>query len=218
VTKADKIASNLIVSGLRLTNLPVLSEEGLQYDYEQRAKWPSFWLVDPLDGTREFIKKNGEFTVNIALIENGTPTFGVVYVPVTDTMFIGGENFQGIKIQSGTETKLKEKLSATTLKEMRMKDNIRVVASRSYLNDKTQEFLSNLINPEIIAMGSSLKFMSIVDGQADIYPRFAPTMEWDTAASHAILNSLGYKLYHENLAQELTYNKKNLLNPGFICY
>ncbi len=218
LTRADKAAHHVIMRHLESTNIPVLSEEGAQISYEERSKWDQFWMVDPLDGTREFIKKNGEFTVNIALIKDGIPTFGVVYVPVTDELFIGGDDLPGIKIVGGEEHKLEKRDQTTALNVLKDKIGIRVVASRSHLNDDTQMFLNDLNEPVIVSMGSSLKFMAIADGKADVYPRFAPTMEWDTAAAHAVLRSLGIQVLQQNSTSELIYNKQNLLNPYFICY
>jgi 3'(2'), 5'-bisphosphate nucleotidase len=218
LTKADKAAHVAIMGYLNTTGIPVLSEEGASISYQERSKWNEFWMVDPLDGTKEFIKKNGEFTVNIALIKNGKPTFGVVYVPVTGELFIGGVSNPAVKIVNGTENKLQEKDNTTALTALENKTGIRVVASRSHLNSDTEAFMNRLNNPVIVSMGSSLKFMAIADNKADVYPRFAPTMEWDTAAAHAVLNSLGIKVLQQNSSDELVYNKENLLNPYFICY
>jgi 3'(2'), 5'-bisphosphate nucleotidase len=217
LTLADKAAHDIIVKGLEPFGFPILSEEGTDVSYAERKNWSKFWMVDPLDGTKEFIKKNGEFTVNIALIEDGTPTFGVVYVPVTEELYIGGAEQSATKITKYGSFPLNCK-GDITYNELIKKEGLRVVASRSHLNDATQDLLSNLSKPEIVSMGSSLKFMVIADGKADLYPRFAPTMEWDTAAAHGILLSLGYSVLEENSQEELTYNKENLLNPYFICY
>jgi len=217
LTRADKAAHEVIVEGLKSFGYPILSEEGADIPYEERKNWDKFWMVDPLDGTKEFIKKNGEFTVNIALIEDGTPTFGVVYVPVKDELYIGGVNDSATKVTESGEVKLRAK-GELSYADLIQKSALRVVASRSHLNDATQNLLSSLHNPEIVSMGSSLKFMVLADGNADLYPRFAPTMEWDTAAAHGILKSLGYSVLKENSNDELTYNKENLLNPYFICY
>lgn len=216
LTKADKAAHEAIMHYLNQTDLPVLSEEGNDIPYTERKDWKEFWMVDPLDGTKEFIKRNGEFTVNIALIRNGKPAYGAVYVPVTGELFIGGEGEAAVKIIEEKEIALKLQ-SGDSFHQLIARSGLRVVASRSHLNDDTQAFVDSLNSPEIVSMGSSLKFLALADQKADVYPRFAPTMEWDTAAAHAVMNSLGYHV--ENIeGEELNYNKENLLNPHFICY
>jgi 3'(2'), 5'-bisphosphate nucleotidase len=209
LTKADKEAHLVIMSFLEGTDIPVLSEEGRDIPYEERRTWEYLWIVDPLDGTKEFIKRNGEFTVNIALVENGHPILGVVYVPVTKKLYFGGLNLGAFMKYQTVFTQLNK---AKVIDKK--KPGIRVVASRSHLNEETQVFLGGLNAPEIVSMGSSLKFMMLAEEKADIYPRFAPTMEWDTAASHAILRELNFKVLDEH-SNPLVYNKKNLLNPYF---
>jgi 3'(2'), 5'-bisphosphate nucleotidase len=210
LTLADRKAHDMIVEILKPTGLPILSEEGKSIPYATRKDWPAFWMVDPLDGTKEFIKRNGEFTVNIALIENQQPTLGVVAVPVTGELYYGAEG-KAFKITNGQTVELKRP-SAIDM----TKPGIRVVASRSHLNEETQQFIDSLANPQLVSKGSSLKFMMLADGEADIYPRFAPTMEWDTAAAHAVVNQLGFKVLEKDTTQELRYNKENLLNPYFL--
>lgn len=209
LTIADKTSHQIIESILSKTGLPILSEEGKSIPYEERKKWNLFWLVDPLDGTKEFIKRNGEFTVNIALINQGRPIWGVVVAPVLNKTYFMDEN--GIAW-------LKEGDSKTRLKPAR-KDphNFRVVASRSHQDQETADFIKTLKEPVLVSMGSSLKFMMLAEGKADVYPRFAPTMEWDTAASHAILSSLGYRIRDGIRKLDLEYNKENLVNPSFIA-
>jgi 3'(2'), 5'-bisphosphate nucleotidase len=211
LTKADKLSHNVIEQILAVTNLPVLSEEGKTISYQERKNWEYFWLVDPLDGTKEFLKRNGEFTVNIALMHKNAPVWGVVYVPVQEKMYSGGNGEAWMEIKNE-----KIKLNPKALKPDLTNKGIRVVASRSHLDEKTQSFLAGLNEPMLVSMGSSLKFMMLAEGNADVYPRFAPTMEWDTAAAHAILNALNWKVLKENSESELKYNKENLLNPGFI--
>lgn len=209
LTRADKEANEIIVSELQKTGIPILSEEGQKIPYETRKTWKSFWLVDPLDGTKEFIKRNGEFTVNIALIENNKPVFGVVYAPILDKLFFGGTKVNAaylITNKQKTELKRKENKSKT----------IRIVASRSHLNQATQDFIDKFENVETISMGSSLKFMILAEGNADFYPRFAPTMEWDTGAAHAIIDVLGFEVVNPDTNKKLFYNKENLLNPYFL--
>lgn len=212
LTEADRASHLILSAGLEAMGLPVLSEEGKNIAHAERAAWPAYWLIDPLDGTKEFIKKNGEFTINIALIENQKPTWGLVFAPALDKMYFVNEKKQVILKQQHNQQVLHARVEPLRLD----KAQIRVVASRSHLDEKTQNLLNSLNNPEIVSMGSSLKFMMLAEGLADVYPRYAPTMEWDTAAAHAIMNHLGYKVYKENESVELEYNKLNLLNPGFL--
>lgn len=218
LTKADKMAHAIIQKALNKTGLPILSEEGSQISYSERKNWKKYWLVDPLDGTKEFIRRNGEFTVNIALIENGKPIYGIIHVPVTRETFFGGKDIEAVKIENKLRFSLRRKSNPSSLMEIMKTNKLKVVVSRSHLNTETETFLSKLSNPETVTMGSSLKFLALVDSKADLYPRFAPTMEWDTAAAHAILNSLGYKIFQKQTKSELIYNKENLLNPNFICF
>ena len=168
-------------------------------------------MVDPLDGTKEFIKRNGEFTVNIALIENQKPVLGVVAVPVTGEIYYGAIGIGAFKIIDDVAQPLPK-----IQKPAQSKSGIRVVASRSHLNESTQNFINTLNNPQLVSKGSSLKFMMLADGLADIYPRFAPTMEWDTAAAHAIVNQLDFQVLKQGTSKELVYNKESLINPGFV--
>ncbi|MEQ9423488.1 MAG: 3'(2'),5'-bisphosphate nucleotidase CysQ [Cyclobacteriaceae bacterium] len=209
LTIADQKAHEIICQHLESTRIPILSEEGKGIPFEQRKDWKEFWLVDPLDGTKEFIKRNGEFTVNIALIKNGQPVMGVVYAPVLDWLYWGSEegafkqaNNEIIEIQS-------ENVDLKT-------PGLKVVASRSHLNQETEEFLASLVEPEIVSMGSSLKFLLVAEGKAHIYPRYAPTMEWDTGAAHAVVRAAGGEVFKEPNRQPFQYNKENLLNPHFI--
>lgn len=212
LTIADKKAHLVICDYLEQTGLPILSEEGSKIPYEERKSWEYFWMVDPLDGTKEFIKRNGEFTVNIALIYKNKPIMGVVYVPVQDKLFFGD-------IENGAFCEKDSSSQAMTIEEHSLTDaNLRVVASRSHLNAETSQFLESLDSPEIVSMGSSLKFMAMTEQLADIYPRFAPTMEWDTAAAHAIVNAAGGHVYQKDSSEELVYNKEDLLNPFFLSY
>ena len=212
LTIADKKSHEVIVKILKETNIPILSEEGRDIPYEERKRWNQLWLVDPLDGTKEFIKRNGEFTVNIALIENQEPILGVVVVPVTGDVYFGARglgafvkrNNQVIKLQ------IKDKIQLN-------QEGLKIVASRSHLSEETSRFIDSLNKPTLVSKGSSLKFMLLADGVADIYPRFAPTMEWDTAAAHAIVNQVGVKVFQKDSTDELMYNKESLLNPSFLC-
>lgn len=213
LTLADKAAHEAIVAELEKTGLPILSEEGANIPFEERKNWQRFWMVDPLDGTKEFIKRNGEFTVNIALIENGVPILGALFVPVTETMYLGGKGIGAYKQVAGGKA-LKMPTSTLPLSP------IKVVGSRSHMNEETAQFVSNFKDHEMIAMGSSLKFMVVADGAAHFYPRFAPTMEWDTAAAQAIVEASGKRVVVAKNGKEtptpVSYNKKNLLNPHFL--
>lgn len=212
LTVADKRAHTRIMDVLTPSGLPVMSEEGAEIPYETRKNWDYFWMVDPLDGTKEFVKRNGEFTVNIALIHNRVPVLGVVAIPVTGELYYGGKSVDPRLRHNGKEVALAKRWPVDL-----GKPGIRVVASRSHLSEETRDFISRLTNPLLLSSGSSIKFMLIANGQADVYPRFAPTMEWDTAASHAIVNSVGMKVYRAGGEEELLYNKENLLNSSFIC-
>jgi 3'(2'), 5'-bisphosphate nucleotidase len=189
-----------------------LSEEGKSISYQERKDWEYFWMVDPLDGTKEFIKRNGEFTVNIALIHNGVPVRGVVAVPVTGETYYGGVGMGAFLEIDGQVQELPQR-TPVNLKQA----GHRIVASRSHMNEPTQNFIDALKNPSLVSSGSSLKFMLLVSGKADVYPRFAPTMEWDTAAAHAVVNAVGLKVFQQNSKAELVYNKPDLLNPYFLC-
>ena len=210
LTKADIAANDIIVAALtELTpDIPILSEESAKAPYEIRKEWTKFWLVDPLDGTKEFVKRNGEFTVNIALIENGKPILGVVYAPVLKHTYSGAVGLGAFKQEEDNPEK---EIKAVDHRNQKLK----VVASRSHAGPDLQEFLDSLGDYDVISMGSSLKLCLVAEGKAHLYPRLGPTMEWDTAASHAVVNAAGGKV--TNLDKEpLQYNKENLLNPFFI--
>jgi 3'(2'), 5'-bisphosphate nucleotidase len=211
LTLADKKAHHTICNLLHPTMLPILSEEGRSIPYEERKKWEYFWMVDPLDGTKEFIKRNGEFTVNIALIHNGVPVLGVVAIPVTGEIFYAAKGIGAWQKIQGKKTALPKRSSANLAAS-----GLRVVASRSHMNDDTHEFIEKLKTPTLVSKGSSLKFLLLAEGKADVYPRYAPTMEWDTAAAHIIVNEVGIKVFQLGSEKELRYNKENLLNPHFL--
>lgn len=212
LTKADKKGHEVIMQHLLKTRLPVLSEEGKSIPYADRVKWEYFWMVDPLDGTKEFIKRNGEFTVNIALIYNGVPVLGVVAVPVANEIYYGGIDFGVTLKKDGVETQLETRKSVSL-----QQPDLRVVASRSHMSEETEQFINGLKNPTTVSKGSSLKFLLLVTGEADVYPRFAPTMEWDTAAADALVRAIGLGVYQHESTDLLQYNKENLLNPYFLC-
>ena len=211
LTLADRKAHAVIALILEATGLPVLSEEGKSIPYAERSQWEYFWMVDPLDGTKEFIKRNGEFTVNIALIHNGTPILGVVAVPVTGEVFYARQGHGAFVRRNGKD----EALPKRRVWDLNQQ-GLRVVASRSHMNDETREFIESLREPQLVSKGSSLKFMLLAESKADVYPRYAPTMEWDTAAAHAIVNETGLRVLEHGSEKELRYNKENLLNPYFL--
>ncbi|MEP2024998.1 MAG: 3'(2'),5'-bisphosphate nucleotidase CysQ [Reichenbachiella sp.] len=209
LTKADKASHLAIVAELEKTNLPILSEEGRDIPFEERKDWEYFWMIDPLDGTKEFIKRNGEFTVNIALIHNGRPILGVVQVPVQNKLYYSTTE-QGAFLEGETQNKIQ----ANSIK---MNDSsLKIVASRSHLNDDTKQFMDQFDQPEIVSMGSSLKLIAVAEGKADLYPRYAPTMEWDTAAAHAIVIEAGGTVTIKDSNEPVQYNKPDLLNPHFL--
>jgi len=225
LTKADKNAHLKIVEILLETNIPILSEEGKLLSFNERKNWEYFWLVDPLDGTKEFIKRNGEFTVNIALIHNNIPVMGIIYVPVTSVLYFGDSETGAFKIEGINFTGYKKEgfsvfsFDAQKLPLPADKRNFTVVGSRSHMSDETLEYIKKIKEEkgeiELMSVGSSLKHCMIAEGKSDVYPRFGPTMEWDTAAGHAILNASGASLTQVN-GSPFLYNKENLLNPDFI--
>ena len=212
VTKADKRANTIIENGLKDLDhtIPILSEEGRNIAYKERKDWESFWLVDPLDGTKDFIKKNGEFTVNIALVESNAPVFGVVYAPATDKLFWGS-------IENGAWKKRGHNQAQTMKVACQIDGTVQIAASRSHPSDKMNLFLSQFNRYELHSIGSSLKICLVSDGSVHLYPRLGPTMEWDTAAAHAIIKSAGGEMIQLGTSFPLGYNKKELLNPNFIA-
>lgn len=218
LTLADKAAHTVIAEILGKTGLPILSEEGRNINFEERKNWDYFWLIDPLDGTKEFIKRTGEFTVNIALIKSNIPVAGVIYAPYIDILYYGSKESGVYKAEAGKQVQLSISLNKRTFEELEQKEQITIVASKSHMNQKTNNFIKQFRNPTLSSMGSSLKLMLVAEGSADIYPRLGPTMEWDTASGHALLRSLNMGVYHTDLKTELTYNKEELLNPSFIAF
>ena len=215
LTEADLRSHRTIVARLgELTpDIPVLSEESVQLKFADRAHWERFWLVDPLDGTKEFIKRNGEFTVNIALIEKGEPVLGVVGAPDLDRWYAAAKG-QGATKQEG-------ELAPVSIRCNRIRPGApwRVVGSRSHPSPRLGGLLEKLGPHEMVPMGSSLKLCLVADGTADLYPRFGPTMEWDTGAAHAIVSEAGGLVVSAEgeVGRVLSYNKENLLNPQFLC-
>ena len=210
LTIADQNAHLIIEKKLKPTEIPILSEEGNHEEFEIRKNWNQLWIVDPLDGTKEFIKRNGEFTVNIAFVENGFPVIGVIYVPVTNCLYFASSN-GSFKREGGKTFKI-------PIKNDRKK--LVVVGSRSHPSKETHQYFEELKEThgeiQIISMGSSLKICLVAEGKADIYPRFNPTMEWDTAAGHAIASWSGKNLIDNDTKKEMIYNKENLKNNNFI--
>ncbi len=214
VTKADNLSNNYIVRKLKalFPHIPIISEESEQISYNLRKEFDLYWLVDPLDGTKEFIKKNDEFTVNIALIKGNYPVIGVVYAPVFNEMFYGVQGKGAFKEQSNNISLLQCKAIGL------VSENFKVLVSRSHLTKKDLEYIKTFNHPTIQNMGSSLKFMRIAEGEADIYFRHTPTMEWDTAASQIILEESGGEIIDLNTGGiRLRYNKPSLINSGFIA-
>ena len=222
LTIADKNANDIINQYLIKTSIPIISEENAQTDYSIRKEWDICWIVDPLDGTKEFIKRNGEFTVNIALIENNSPVLGVVYVPVEKKLYYADVNAkEAYSVMLVDDVELEAQLEkAIRVSPKRNENVIRVVGSRLHMNDETTNFVNELksskVKVDIISKGSSLKFCLVAEGSADMYPRFAPTMEWDTAAAHAICTASGVEVISHETKKPLSYNKENLLNPWFL--
>ena len=233
LTLADKRSNEIIENVLEQTvtvnnsTVPILSEEGKETSYEERKKWEYFWLVDPLDGTKEFIKRNGEFTVNIALIHKNNPVLGVIYVPVKDTFYfaaidIGAYKLTNSKIVTG-KLSMKELLDKSQRLPISINDkkaSLTIIGSRSHATKEFSEFIEHIKEKhgevELVSAGSSLKFCLVAEGIADVYPRFGPTMEWDTAAGQAIVEQVEGRVIDIQTKEPLRYNKRNLLNPFFI--
>ena len=223
LTLADKNANKIINKYLVKSKIPIISEENKILTYEERKNWKQCWIVDPLDGTKEFIKRNGEFTVNIALIKNNKPIIGVIYVPVSKTLYFTSDNSsKSYKALLKTNTIIIDEIfnNAVQIFPNQKNNNIlRIVGSRSHLNDTTKNYISKIEKKNktrIVSKGSSLKFCLVAEGEAEIYPRFAPTMEWDTAAGQAICEAVGVKVTDVTTNEPLKYNKQNLLNPHFL--
>jgi 3'(2'), 5'-bisphosphate nucleotidase len=211
LTQADLASHRIIVDGLRALApaVPILSEEDADIPWEVRRTWTRHWLVDPLDGTREFVKKNGEFTVNIALIEDGVPVLGVVFAPVFDYL-LHAERGVGAFLRTGGE-------DIAVLTRRPATSPLRVAASRSHLDPRTAAALERMGDTEKHGLGSSLKFCRIAEGRIDVYPRFGPTSEWDTAAAQCVLEAAGGVVLRLD-GEPLDYGRKeNILNPDFIA-
>ena len=225
LTIADREAQRGIAEVLKSTPFPILSEEGRVIPYEERKNWNTLWIVDPLDGTKEFIKRNGEFTVNIALVAGSVPVGGVVYVPVQRTLYWAGEGrgaykLSGISARDGKSLEELEALATCLPDTDARHEGFVVVASRSHLTAETEDYIAGLkrIHPDVklVSSGSSIKICLVAEGKVDVYPRFAPTMEWDTAAAHAIARIAGMEIYQAGTENPLQYNKEDLHNLSFI--
>lgn len=215
LTKADQASNEIICSELErlYPEIPIISEENKEVPYEARSKYNLFWLVDPLDGTKEFIKRNGEFTVNIALVEKTRVVMGVVFVPVLNKLYWARKDEGSFLLEEGKEA---QRLSAQgfSLED----EGLVFVASRSHINEETKAFINRFSKPESTSMGSSLKLVLVAEGKAHIYPRLGPTMEWDTAAAQIIVEEAGGKVVNYKDEKTFTYNKESLLNGYFVVY
>ena len=233
LTLADRRAHDIIVAGIADTGLPVLSEEGRNIPFAERGQWLRMWIVDPLDGTKEFIKRNGEFTVNIALCEKGAPSMGVVFVPVIDTLYFADRERGAFKIEainqiySGADNREAighlEQLIRRADRMPVVRDPNRpftIMGSRSHATPALEAYVETMRKKhgsvDFISAGSSLKICRVAEGTADVYPRLGPTMEWDTAAGQAIAVASGARMIRHDNGRDLTYNKEDLLNPWFI--
>jgi len=235
LTLADRRSHQILVAHLKPTSLPILSEEGRDLSYEERRDWPTFWLLDPLDGTKEFVKRNGEFTVNIALIREGRPVLGVIYIPVQDILYFGTRDKGAYKLIQAAD-RIRPAAEAPAKPEERLKPMVAVsqrlplpsaasapvtvVGSRSHSTPEVRQIVERLKerhgNVELISAGSSLKICMVAEGRAHLYPRTGPTMEWDTAAGQAIAEAAGARMVVFDTEDPLRYNKEDLHNPWFM--
>jgi 3'(2'), 5'-bisphosphate nucleotidase len=222
LTRADTASHNVIMSYLEPTDIPVLSEEGGDIPYQERKAWKQLWIVDPIDGTKEFIKRNGEFTVNIALIEDQKPIIGVIFMPVTGELYFSSKELGAFKVAVDLEDyNLDALLSKGNILPLQREDNtFTIVASRSHMSAETREYIQQMRDlhgeVKLISKGSSLKLCMVAEGTANCYPRFAPTMEWDTAAGQAICEHAGFEVIDWGTKENMLYNRKELLNNWFL--
>ena len=222
LTKADLASHDIIMNYLEKLEYPVLSEEGKDLPYEDRKEWSKLWIVDPIDGTKEFIKRNGEFTVNIALVEDQKPILGVIYVPALEELYFAAKGVGSYKVNTITEFPGIQEIMKIAIKLpiSSERKKFTVVASKSHLSSETKEYIESLEaehgKGNTISVGSSLKLCMVAEGKADCYPRFAPTMEWDTAAGQAICTFAGKKVIDYQTKEEMLYNRENLLNNWFL--
>ena len=222
LTKADIASHNVIMSYLSKTEIPVLSEEGKSISYEERKAWKRLWIVDPIDGTKEFIKRNGEFTVNIALIEDQRPIIGVIFIPVTGELYFSSKGIGAFKVVVDlNHFDIKALISKAIKLPVKRKDKtFTIVASLSHMSKETKNYVQIMRSTHgkvnLISKGSSLKLCMVAEGLADCYPRFAPTMEWDTAAGQAICEHAGFKVIDMDTKEKMRYNREELLNNWFL--
>ncbi len=222
LTRADTASHNVIMSHLETTSIPVLSEEGKDIPYQERKDWKQLWIVDPIDGTKEFIKRNGEFTVNIALIKDQRPLIGVIFVPVAGELYFSSKEFGAYKVVVDVKNyDVKALLAKASKLPLQPKDStFTIVASRSHMSAETKEYVQEMrdIHGEVklISKGSSLKLCMVAEGTANCYPRFAPTMEWDTAAGQAICEHAGFEVIDWGTKEKMLYNREELLNHWFL--
>jgi len=224
LTIADQNANKVICQFLEKSNFPILSEEGKAMSFAERKDWEYYWNVDPLDGTKEFVKRNGNFTVNIALMYKDTPIFGVIYIPVSDELYFGGEDLGSFKHEIFSTKKDKTLIdlcqSENKLPNQKLPIQYTIAASSSHLSIETQDYISSLEkengNINLISRGSSLKICLVAEGAVHEYPRFAPTMEWDIAAGHGIILGVGKEILDFKTKKRIRYNKESLLNNWFI--
>ena len=222
LTRADTASHNVIMSLLTKTKIPILSEEGKSIVYQERKNWNQLWIVDPIDGTKEFIKRNGEFTVNIALIENHKPVLGVIFVPVSGELYFSNIEIGAFKVRLDLNNFDIETLMSNGVKlPIQREDNtFTIVASRSHMSPETEKYVKEMRYKfgalNLISKGSSLKLCMVAEGKADCYPRFAPTMEWDTAAGQAICEHAGLEVIDWNTKKPMLYNREELLNNWFL--
>lgn len=222
VTRADLISTEIISKYLKGTNIPVIGEENEIVSYNVRKKWNQVWIVDPLDGTKEFVKKSKQFTVNIGLVINEIPVFGVIYVPATQELYFGGEELGSYRFLYSPESNIDLQIKNATKLPVESTTNNKIVVTggrkTEYNFFKNSPRIDNINQAELsfIQLSSSLKFCRIAEGKMDIYPRDYPCMEWDTAAGHAIVNGVGKDIYDINSNKKITYNKENLYNPFFL--
>ena len=227
LTLADKRSHGIIMAQLAPLNLPVLSEEGRSIDYEVRKQWDDFWMVDPLDGTKEFIKKNDEFTVNIALIRKNRPVMGVIYVPVLRQLYFAARDFGAYRMTLAKDIDPAQMTLAQIVEKSQpinttpQKDRpFTIVGSRSHATPELEAYVEKKRAEheavDFISAGSSLKLCRVAEGNADVYPRLGPTMEWDTAAGHIIAECAGASVFQAENGEPVVYNKENLLNPWFF--
>ena len=226
LTIADRKSHAVIAEMLIDTPYPILSEEGKKVPFEERKGWDELWVIDSLDGTKEFIKRNGEFTVNIAYVRNGIPEAGIIYIPVKRQLYFSDITIGAYKLDHVSSLNEEDNLDGLITKARKLPETENrhnqfvIVASRSHLTPETQAYIDEMKKThdrvETISSGSSLKLCLVAEGKADVYPRFAPTMEWDTAAGHAIVRAAGGEVYQAENGLPLRYNKEDLLNPWFI--